>query len=98
MTDTSCHGMDGLPRSRIHAMMMCPPCPRTPVSHVSGLNSKRTIQYSRTSCLTRSHSESLMIVMTGCPAFAGHDGREGSLQLPRFLGQHDRDAVADRIG
>src|SRR5690242_9444386 len=47
MTDTSCHGMDGLPRSRIHAMMMCPPCPRTPVSHVSGLNITRTMTAER---------------------------------------------------
>src|SRR6516164_4067042 len=40
MIDTSRHGMDGPPCCRIHAMMSCRPCPRTPVGDVSGLNIK----------------------------------------------------------
>src|SRR5690349_18578018 len=40
MTDTSRHGMDGLPCSQIHAMMKCHPCPRTPVIYVPGTNNK----------------------------------------------------------
>jgi hypothetical protein len=43
MTDTFRHGMDGLPGSRIHAIM-CQSCLRTPVSDLSGLNRRRTIQ------------------------------------------------------
>src|SRR5712691_11410125 len=44
ITDTSRQGMDGLPDSHFHAMMMCQLCLRTPVSYVSGLNKQRATQ------------------------------------------------------
>jgi hypothetical protein len=40
MIDASSHGMDGLPQSQFHAIVMCRLCPRTPVGHVPGLNIK----------------------------------------------------------
>src|SRR5215469_17919571 len=40
MTDTDRHGMEGLPKSRFHAMMKCQGRLRTPVRDVSGRNIK----------------------------------------------------------
>src|ERR1051325_3593048 len=89
MTDTARHGMTASRKAESMPMMMCQPCPRTPVSYVSGLNT-----FARNDARARLALQRSADLLPGVDA-SGEMAGGGEPRVPGGLYRH-RGAFAER--